>query len=411
MVEFNLVIQKMGEGILEVVFNSWLIDEGSHIEAEQVVASISTDKIDNEIISPIKGKLLKKLATNNQILPIGSTVAILLADEKDISEEYKYFIRKPEAAESPQKLQQYKDMETNDYSYDSSKVNKDKEYFISPIVKKMINENGITKQELDELKLKCFDNKVTKKDIENFLKSRHIKTINYEIKKMNPIRKKILDNMVKSVNTSVHVTSFAEADFTNLINLRNRVKDDFFKKNNLKLSISAFVIKAVAKAIKNFPMINISVKGDDIVYKKDINIGVATPLPNNNLIVPVIKNADTLSLEQIVEKMDEFKLKSKNNDFLSKDLEGGTYTISNIGVFGNIAGTPIINQPQVAILAIGEIVKKPVVIQENGKDTISIRSIAILSHSYDHRVIDGYIGCSFLKKVSNYIHSYLDINY
>ena len=409
MVEFSLTIPEMGEGIMEVTFNSWVQDEGKNVEPEQVVASISTDKIDNEIISPVKGKIIKKLVNDNDIVPIGATIAILLVEQKDIADEYKHFIinnEKNPNNEQNQPVYNQSNVEGNSIKQDKS----NDDFFISPLVKTMINENNISKDELDLIKTKLSNNIVTKKNIEEFIKERKSEVEPLDTgdvsKKMDPIRKKIADNMLNSLKISAHVTSFVEADFTDLMDWRDKQKDDFFLKNNTRLSLTAIMVQIVAKAIKDFPMINISVVGDSIVYKKDINIGIATLLPNNNLIVPVIKKADKLSLAQIASKIEEFNQNAKNNKLTKDDIQGGTYTITNIGVFGNIAGTPIINQPQVAILAVGQILKKPSVIQTQKGDVICVRKKSILSHSYDHRVIDGYVGCSFLKKIELYINKF-----
>ena len=429
MAEFKVELPKMGESVAEATITSWLKSVGDSIEEDEPIVEIATDKVDSEVPSPCSGILKEILFNENDIVPVGAVFAII---ESELNQESSEIINAPkekieeeievEILEPLENLSQEKIK--NDY-ISSSK-------FYSPLVKSIAAKEGIAKSELENINGTGSNSRVTKKDILSYLKSRKDeKTISSptkqtntkldspkpmynvsgsdEIIQMDRMRKLIADHMVNSVQTAPHVTSFVEADVTNLVLWRNKIKKQFQEKEGEKLTFTPIFIAAVAKAIRDFPLVNSSIDGDNIIVKNNINIGMATALPSGNLIVPVIQNADQLNLVGLAKKVNDLANRAKLGQLKPDEISSGTYTISNVGTFGNVMGTPIINQPQSAILALGAIQKKPAVIETDSGDLIGIRHKMFLSHSYDHRNIDGALGGQFVKKVADYLESF-DIN-
>ena len=429
MAEFKVELPKMGESVAEATITSWLKSVGDSIEEDEPIVEIATDKVDSEVPSPCSGILKEILFNENDIVPVGAVFAIIESElnqesseiinapKEKIEEEIEVEILEPLANLSKEKIK-------NDYSSASK--------FYSPLVKSIAAKEGIAKSELENINGTGSNSRVTKKDILNYLKSRkEEKTISSptkqtntkvvspkpmynvsgsdEIIQMDRMRKLIADHMVNSVQTAPHVTSFVEADVTNLVLWRNKIKKQFQEKEGEKLTFTPIFIEAVAKAIRDFPLVNSSIDGDNIIVKNNINIGMATALPSGNLIVPVIQNADQLNLVGLAKKVNDLANRAKLGQLKPDEISAGTYTISNVGTFGNVMGTPIINQPQSAILALGAIQKKPAVIETDSGDLIGIRHKMFLSHSYDHRNIDGALGGQFVRKVADYLESF-DIN-
>lgn len=429
MAEFKVELPKMGESVAEATITSWLKSVGDSIEEDEPIVEIATDKVDSEVPSPCSGILKEILFNENDIVPVGAVFAIIESElnqesseiinapKEKIEEEIEVEILEPLANLSKEKIK-------NDYS----SANK----FYSPLVKSIAAKEGIAKSELENINGTGSNSRVTKKDILSYLKSRKEEKTNSsptkqtntkvvspkpmynvsgsdEIIQMDRMRKLIADHMVNSVQTAPHVTSFVEADVTNLVLWRNKIKNQFQEKEGEKLTFTPIFIEAVAKAIRDFPLVNSSIDGDNIIVKNNINIGMATALPSGNLIVPVIQNADQLNLVGLAKKVNDLANRAKLGQLKPDEISAGTYTISNVGTFGNVMGTPIINQPQSAILALGAIQKKPAVIETDSGDLIGIRHKMFLSHSYDHRNIDGALGGQFVRKVADYLEAF-DIN-
>jgi 2-oxoglutarate dehydrogenase E2 component (dihydrolipoamide succinyltransferase) len=420
MTHFELVMPKMGESIIEATILRWTKNIGDVVDIDDTLVEIATDKVDTDVPSPVKGKLIDILFKENDVVPVGQTIAIIAtesdADEKtyipqDIvtndsslnhTESHSPVIQTPPSVISP---------------VPTAKSNR----FYSPLVKNMALKENISYEQLDAISGTGMQGRVTKNDLLEYLESRKnagsVKSKapekivartsgENEIIEMDRMRRLIADHMVMSKRTSAHVTSFAEADVTEIVLWREKIKKPFETKYQQKITFTPIFIQAVAKALCDFPMINISVEGDKIILKKDINIGMATALPSGNLIVPVIKNADTLSLLELTTKVNNFADRARNNQLKPDEVQGGTFTTTNVGTFGSIMGTPIINQPQVAILAIGAIKKKPAVVETPYGDLIAVRHLMFLSLSYDHRVVDGALGSSFLRRIADYIESF-----
>jgi 2-oxoglutarate dehydrogenase E2 component (dihydrolipoamide succinyltransferase) len=446
MAQFDLVMPKMGESVAEATIIKWNKNVGDKIEADETVLEIATDKVDSEVPAPKGGILLKKLFNDGDVVQVGTVIALLgdsVEDSATSSSTAATVIpsKTETVAETITSKTTIQSKDSNNYS-DSTK-------FYSPLVKNIAKEEGITLAELDTIIGSGKEGRVTKEDILSYIPSRKQNNVTAnqysavpemsspqvevvekaaptvaapvqskpsislnagdEIIEMDRMRKLIADHMVKSKHTSPHVTSFVEADVTNMVNWRDRVKKEFEKRENEKITFTPLFIEAITKSIKDFPLINISVDGTNIIKKKNINIGMATALPSGNLIVPVIKNADMLNLVGLTKSVNDLAKKARENKLSPDDISGGTFTISNVGSFGNVMGTPIINQPQVAILAVGAIKKKPAVIETPQGDLIGIRHMMFLSMSYDHRVVDGSLGGSFLRRVADYLENF-DIN-
>jgi len=422
----EMLMPKMGESIIEGTVLTWLKQEGDAIEQDESVLEVATDKVDTEVPSTHAGILKKILAQEGDVVAVGATIAIIETEEEtnDIKADTTDVTAKEElvafASENAASLLDSPPISTTLQSEDDR--------FYSPLVLSIAKEENISKSELGKIPGTGKDKRVTKQDMLSYLESKNppaqkidIPSISAsqnfpasisgsdEIIEMDRLRKLIATRMVESKRISAHVTSFVEADMTNIVLWRERHKLEYKAKFGESITFTPFFIHAIARAIRDFPMINISVDGERIIKKKEINVGMAVALPSGNLIVPVIRNADQLNLVGISKRVNELANLARNNKLTADDLSGGTYTVSNVGSFGNIMGTPIIPQPQVAIMAVGAIVKKPAVIETPTGDVIAIRHKMFLSHSYDHRVIDGALGGKFVKRVADYLEEF-DIN-
>ena len=438
---YELVLPKMGESVAEATIIKWVKKPGDTIDIDESVLEIATDKVDSEVPSPVSGKLLNIFFKENDVVQVGAIIAIIEIEsalDKDEDTESE----QPSNVELPVEPEEYVQNDGIPHLYNSDSKEpvpsidfSNAARFYSPLVKSMAAEEGISIDELDKIKGTGSEGRVTKKDIIDFINSGKIQPENKEVpiyvpahepvqeKKANPaivsggdeiiemdrMRKLIADHMVMSKQTSAHVTSFVEADVTNIVQWRDRIKSSFEKREGEKITFTPIFIEAVAKAIKDLPMINISVNGTQIIKKRDINIGMAAALPSGNLIVPVIKNADQLNLFGLTKAVNDLASRSRLSKLKPDETQGGTFTLTNLGTFGNIMGTPIINQPQVAVLAVGVIKKKPAVIETEYGDVIAIRHMMFLSLSYDHRVVDGSLGGSFVRRVADYLESW-DVN-
>ncbi len=436
MAKFELKLPKMGESVAEATITNWLKEVGEHIEADEPVLEIATDKVDSEVPSEVEGKLVEKLFEADDVVQVGQTIAVIetegeLPEEDSEDDELDIDLNEEEEDESYAEevaatVEEAKEtVESNDFS-DASR-------FYSPLVKNIAKEENIGLEELENIKGSGKDGRVTKDDmlayVENrktgktqFQKSKSIETGKLEsavaskeqairsgkdeIIEMTRMGKMISHHMIESVQTSAHVQSFIEVDVTNIWKWRNKHKDAFYKREGEKLTFTPIFIEAVAKAIRDFPLINISVDGDKVIKKKNINLGMAAALPDGNLIVPVIKNADQLNLVGLAKKVNDLAGRARQNKLKPEEIQGGTYTVTNVGTFGSVMGTPIINQPQVAILALGAIRKVPAVIETPEGDFIGIRHKMFLSHSYDHRVVNGALGGQFVQRVAQYLENF-----
>ena len=432
--EHDLIMPKMGESIMEATILKWNKKPGDSIVLDENVLEIATDKVDSEIPSPVAGVLTQVFFNENDVVPIGKVIAIIETNQEGgqksapIEERPK---SEPIAHTASQPHQ------TPQISI-SSENNSNR--FYSPLVRTIAQTEDISQAELDKIPGTGQDGRVTKTDIMQYLENRKgtpiVETIsvkvespkveiiqdntpsaaketqtinvadNIEIIEMDRMRKLIADHMVMSKHTSPHVTSFVEVDVTEIVQWRNKIKKSFEQKYNQNITFTPLFIQAVVKALQDYPMVNVSVEGNKIIKKKDMNIGMAAALPSGNLIVPVIKNADTLNLIGLTKAVNDFASRAREQKLKPEEIQGGTFTITNVGTFGNVMGTPIINQPQVAILATGAIKKKPAVIETSYGDVIAIRHMMFLSLSYDHRVVDGALGGSFLRKIADYLESF-----
>ncbi len=430
MAQFELVMPKMGESIMEATILKWNKKPGDAVEQDETVLEIATDKVDSEVPSPVKGFLVKTMFNENDVVPIGQIIAILDTEAASPTASSSVAASEPVAQVSTQAMNVAPvAIKTTESAPSTS--NK----FYSPLVKTIADKEQITISELDALPGSGANGRVTKQDILAFVATKSNAPTaastpvaqvvssspasiaptpstmskygdNVEIIEMDRMRKLISDHMVMSKTTSPHVTSFVEIDVTPLVQWRDRIKGPFEKKYGQKITFTPVFIQAVARAIADFPMINISVDGNNLIRKKDINIGMAAALPSGNLIVPVIKNAQNLNLLGITKAVNDLAGKARNNKLKPEEIQDGTFTLTNVGTFGNVMGTPIINQPQVAIMATGVIRKKPAVVETPYGDMIAIRQLMFLSLSYDHRVVDGSLGGSFLRKVGDYLEQF-----
>ena len=427
MAQFELVMPKMGESVAEATIIKWLKKPGDSIELDEPVLEIATDKVDSEIPSPVAGILEKILFEEGQTILVNGVIAIINTSAEASST--------PASAPSPASAAKAPETVAAAPSAvaavsESIGTKSESGRFYSPLVRNIAKEEKISMQELDSIPGTGKEGRVTKDDLMNWLSNRKPSqaapvsapaakatqvapavsmNAGDEIIEMDRMRKLIADHMVMSKSVSPHVTSFVEVDVTNMVLWRERVKKDFEKREGEKITFTPIIIEAVARAIKDLPMINVSVSGNSIIKRKNINIGMATALPSGNLIVPVIKNADTLSLVGITKSVNDLATRARANKLSPDDISGGTFTVTNVGSFGNVMGTPIINQPQVAIMAVGVIKKKPAVLETPQGDVIAIRHMMYCSLSYDHRVVDGSLGGSFIRKVADYLEAF-DIN-
>ena len=434
MAEYKLIMPKMGESIAEATIISWLKNEGDSIDVDEAVLEIATDKVDSEVPSMEAGSLIKKLYNEGDVVKVGEAIAII--NTSGDSNQPVILEEEPalpvEAIEKT--IEVAKEIVNTKVISENKTVNK----FYSPLVTNIAKTEGISTAQLDTIPGTGQYGRVTKKDILSFIKNgqsktsapqNHLEPTNNnsltdskkitsstskdislhpgdEIIEMDRMRKLIADHMVMSKQTSPHVTSFVEADVTNLVNWRNKIKNDFKAREGENFTYTPIFIEAIVKAIKDFPMINVAVNGNQIIKRKNINIGMAAALPSGNLIVPVIKNADFMNLTGLAKTVNDMASRARSNKLSPDEIQDGTYTVTNVGTFGNVLGTPIINQPQVAIMAMGAIVKKPAVIETEHGDLIGIRHKMFLSHSYDHRVVDGALGGMFVRRVSDYLEQW-----
>lgn len=443
MSEYKLIMPKMGESIAEATIITWLKNEGDSIDVDEAVLEIATDKVDSEVPSMEAGILVKKLYNEGDVVAVGEAIAIMSASgSAAAAESVSAEVQKtpetaiPAVAAIENSVAQAQEVAAPALS--TSDANR----FYSPLVMNIARTEEVSMQQLETIPGTGQDGRVTKRDILAFVKSggnsapafnttpepssrervsspktEETKTVTRsapavtlnpgdEIIEMERMRKLIADHMVMSKHTSPHVTSFVEADVTNLVNWRNKIKGGFKEREGENFTFTPIFIEAITKAIKDFPMINISVSGNNIIKHKNINVGMAAALPSGNLIVPVIKNADFMNLTGLAKTVNDLANRARNNKLKPDEIQGGTYTVTNVGTFGNILGTPIINQPQVAIMAMGAIVKKPAVIETEHGDLIGIRHKMFLSHSYDHRVVDGALGGMFVRRVADYLEQW-----
>jgi len=439
MAEFKVELPKMGESVAEATITTWLKAVGDSIEEDEPIVEIATDKVDSEVPAPCSGVLKEILFNEGDVVAVGSVFAVInseiesenTASEIDSSTDNE---KEQKTIENEQKSIEQEILQPLEDNVNIISENnyKNSKKFYSPLVKSIAEKEGISIEELDIIVGNGANGRVTKADILAYLKNRRGTPVNInqqkvdlnvnkskkpslsvsgndEIIEMGRMRKMIADHMVSSVHTAPHVTSFVEADVTNLVKWRNKTKKSFEEKEGEKLTFTPIFIEAIAKALRDFPLVNSSIEGENIIVKNDINIGMATALPSGNLIVPVIKNADQLNLVGIAKKVNDLANRAKLGQLKPDEIAGGTYTVSNVGTFGNVMGTPIINQPQSAILALGAIKKKPAVIETESGDLIGIRHLMFLSHSYDHRNIDGALGGKFVRKVADYLENF-DVN-
>lgn len=439
MAQIEVILPKMGESVAEATINTWTKSVGDTIEEEETIVEISTDKVDSEVPSPVDGVITEILIEEGEVAQVGQVIAIISTDGDSAPAANSGNEAKPAAEAAPVNnettVHAQVEVEEAPAAIDFS----DADRFYSPLVKNIAKEENISIEELNTIAGTGQGGRVTKADILGYINAGKpnkngvaakpevvskpaatpIKPAatapvapsksygnDVEVIEMDRMRKLIAKHMVDSVQTSPHVTSFVEADVTNIVNWRNKVKKQFEQREGEKITFTPIFVEAIVKAIKDFPMINVSIDGDNIVRKKAINVGMAAALPSGNLIVPVIHGADQLNLVGITKKVNDLARRARENKLTPDEISGGTYTVSNVGSFGNVMGTPIINQPQVAIMAVGAIRKKPAVIETPAGDTIGIRHMMYLSHSYDHRVVDGALGGMFVRKVADYLENF-----
>jgi 2-oxoglutarate dehydrogenase E2 component (dihydrolipoamide succinyltransferase) len=434
---FEILMPKMGESVEEATITKWFVKEGDTVEEDDPILEIATDKVDSEIPSPVAGTIKEIKFEVDDVVAVGTPVAIVALEGEEGDEEDGNDSKEEASAkkEEPQKTSaESKSTEKSEATGEENQQESDR--FYSPLVRSIAKEEGISFKELDTIEGSGREGRVTKEDLLNYLKSGNAgkastekkaaepakqgktaeqgaaRTIQApkvtagegdEIKEMDRLRKLIADNMVMSKQVSPHVTSMVEADVTNLVLWRNKVKDEFQKKYGEKLTFMPMFGEAVAKALRDFPGVNASVDGHNIILRKNVNVGIAVALPSGNLIVPVVKQADQKNVVGMATEMNRLAAAARDNKLSGDDIQGGTFTITNFGSFKNTIGTPIINQPQVAILATGTIEKKPAVIETPTGDVIAIRHKMFLSLSYDHRVVDGALGGMFLRRVADYL--------
>jgi len=439
MAKVELVMPKMGESIIEATILKWHKQVGDQVEMDETILEIATDKVDTEIPAPVAGTVAEILFEEDAVVEVGKVIAIIATEATSEAVPTPSVKDAPTATNGQSKkstaaTKSAAPVTTSAPVRTSAPATASTNRFYSPLVKNMAKQENIAIAELEQIPGTGKEGRVTKKDMLSYLNNRqgapaqpatngqHKAVVaqnntainnngssgDVEIIEMDRMRRLIADHMVNSKHTSPHVTSFVEADVTNLVNWRNQVKGPFQKKYGEKITFTPIFMEAVAKAIGDFPMVNVSVNGNQIIRKKHINLGMATALPSGNLIVPVIKNANQLNLLGLTQKVNDLANRARNNKLKPEDIQDGTFTLTNVGTFGNVMGTPIINQPQVAILAVGAIRKKPAVMETEYGDVIAVRQMMFMSLSYDHRVVDGFLGGSFLRKVGDYLEAFDD---
>lgn len=443
MAQVELIMPKMGESIMEATILNWVKNVGDTVEADETILEIATDKVDSEVPAPVSGTIVEIRYEKDATVAIGEVIAVIA------TEATAEVVAQPSPsapAESPKGPQNGHSqhnlsapasavLETVAATAPASSSNR----FYSPLVRNIASKENISTVELDAIAGTGANGRVTKKDILAYINQRPaavhtaapVQTVvqqppvakapsaaaplarpaisvngDTEIIEMDRMRRLIADHMVRSKHTSPHVTSFVEVDVTNIVNWRNKIKGSFQQQYGEKITFTPIFMEAVIKAIRDFPMVNVSVDGNKIIVKKSINIGMATALPSGNLIVPVIKQADMLSLAGLTRSVNDLAGRARKNQLKPEEIQDGTFTLTNVGTFGNVMGTPIINQPQVAILAVGAIRKKPAVVETAYGDLIAVRQMMFLSLSYDHRVVDGFLGGSFLRRIGDYLEAF-----
>ncbi len=460
MAQVELIMPKMGESIMEATILNWVKNVGDTVEVDETILEIATDKVDSEIPSPVAGTIAEVRFKENDVVEVGTVIALIATEGEDvkpvstpsvesspepISSNGTESTPAPEPVKPPQPKPEpapvATTVTTSAHITDVPRTSPATGRFYSPLVRNIAVSEGISLSELDAIQGTGKDGRVTKNDILGYVQNRTTSPTvtqtqaapaqpapqpaapaptqkatstppatstagNVEIIEMDRMRKLIADHMVMSKQTSPHVTSFVEVDVTDIVNWRNSVKKSFQAAHGQKITFTPIFLDAVVKAIRDFPMINISVDGNKLIRNKYINVGMATALPSGNLIVPVIKNADSYNLVGLTKKVNDLAARARENQLKPEEIQGGTFTLTNVGTFGNVMGTPIINQPQVAILATGAIRKKPAVVETEYGDLIAVRHMMFLSLSYDHRVVDGFLGGSFLRRIGDYLEAF-----
>ena len=437
MAEIELIMPKMGESVAEATITKWLKSEGDSIKAEEPVLEIATDKVDSEIPAPEDGVIKKILFQEDDVVKVGDAIAIIEIEGESTNESPAAVSEESATTDSTASAPT---QNTPDSENTTNKIGKSASNgsFFSPLVRSIAEKEKVSLEELESIQGSGLNNRVTKEDLLAYIENRSTKgetsTVESsaapavastpkkatspkpesvipmmegdEIVEMDRMRKMIADHMVHSKHTSAHVTSFVEADVTNMVMWRNKIKEEYEQREGEKITFTPLIMEAVAMAIKEMPMVNVSVSGNQIIKRKHINLGMATALPSGNLIVPVIKDADQKNLIGLSKTVNDLANRARANKLSPDEIQGGTFTVTNVGTFGNVMGTPIINQPQVAIMAVGAIKKKPAVIETPYGDTIGVRHMMFLSLSYDHRVVDGSLGGSFVQRVAKILESF-----
>jgi 2-oxoglutarate dehydrogenase E2 component (dihydrolipoamide succinyltransferase) len=445
MAQIEIRLPKMGESVTEATITNWLKNIGDKVEIDEPLVEVATDKVDNELPSEAGGILVKRFFEKDQVAKVGEVIALISTDGDGLAsvEPQKDVAVSAEAVkEITENIVAVQEVVAQTHSNGQLVKNGPSGKFYSPLVRSIAEKEGISMDELEQIGGSGQGGRVTKKDMLLYVEKRSsgakvasapaavseqnvpapatsttslfsnikepvvLPNPGDEIIEMDRMRKLIAEHMIMSKHVSPHVTSYVEADVTEIVQWREKIKKDFLKREGENITFTPILIEAIVKAIKDFPMINVSVSGTNIIKRKDINIGMATALPTGNLIVPVIKNADRLNLTGLTKSVNELANNARNNKLKPEDIQGGTFTVTNVGSFGNVMGTPIINQPQVAILALGAIRKVPAVIETPHGDFIGIRHKMFLSHSYDHRVVDGALGGQFVRRVADYLEAF-----
>ena len=427
MAKFEIIMPKMGESIIEATITKWLKKEGDTLEEDDAIVEIATDKVDSEIPSPVEGTLSKILFEEGAVVPVGTVIAWVETEGEDEGETGDETAVETSVLQTNQKEETLLSGKASGTEAGSKSPGSTR--FYSPLVRSIAKNENISLAELENLTGTGKEGRVTKRDVLAYLEKRketpQAKTVapatpsaqqielppvhtetGDEVVEMDRMRRLIADHMVLSKRVSPHVTSFIDADVTHIVNWRNKVKNSFLQRNGEKITFTPIFIDAAAKALKEYPQINASVDGYNIIYRKNINIGMATALPNGNLIVPVIKNVDEKSLLGVIKSVNNLAGKARNNQLSPDEIQGGTFTVTNFGSFDSLTGTPVINQPQVAILGVGAIRKKPVVLETPQGDVIAIRHIMILSLAYDHRIVDGALAGMYLKRLKEMLENW-----
>jgi 2-oxoglutarate dehydrogenase E2 component (dihydrolipoamide succinyltransferase) len=432
----EITIPLMGEGIIEATIIRWLVKEGEIVQMDQPLVEIATDKVDSDISAPASGTVKKIIRKQGEIPKVGELIAVILPEGAEETE----FIQIPDipARQTEESIPSEVFEEDNADLAENNNQEPDVEVltllderagFLSPFIRKLAEDLRLSMEELSLIKGSSVSGRITKDDlyrymalkktqmqpssdssngsVKPFISKEQLYNSEYTIVPMNRMRKIIAEHMSYSVRTAPHVTSFHEADLTNVVAWRDKAKESFRKNHNTRLTFTPIFIQAMAKAILEFPMVNVSLDGTDIIVKKEINIGLATMLPDGNLIVPVIRNADRMNLAGLATMVNDLAERAREGKLLPHEIKGGTITLTNLGMFGNLTGMPIINQPESAIVAVGSILKKPAVITTKGVPGLAIRDICVLSMSYDHRIIDGALGGSFLARVASFLENYI----